>query len=153
MCSWRTYLQMLLDTRNNDTYGLRVGISMVFKILGTSCLRGQNQSIWSWPTYHHMFIYAKNKNTWMFGVGVEITSVFEILGHFLFKEGHEHPTLSWPSYHLMLLDKGNKNIYSLGVENSTVFKIWKNPLLCPHLTPGDDAFNKLAFALCLKVLM
>jgi CRISPR/Cas system CMR-associated protein Cmr3 (group 5 of RAMP superfamily) len=86
--SWFTYHQMLLDTRNKNTYGLRVGISTVFEIFGHFLFRrGRDYLVMSWPTciYHQIFLDTKNKN--MYGYGVGISTVFEIFGHFLFKGG------------------------------------------------------------------
>jgi hypothetical protein len=47
---------------------------------------------------------------------------------------------------MMLLDTRNKNIglYSLEMENSTVFKIEKIPLIVPPPTPVDDDFKTCA---------
>jgi hypothetical protein len=65
------------------------------------------------------------------GVGVSMVfestscfTVFEILGHFLFKGGQDHPI-----YHQMFLDTRNKNIYGLGVGISIIFEIFSNFLL------------------------
>jgi hypothetical protein len=79
-----------------------------------------------------MFLDTWNKN--MYGLGVGISLVFEILGHFLFKDVWDHPAWSWPTYHQMLLDKTN-NIYGLGVGVSKVFEIFSNFLFL-GLTSG-----------------
>jgi hypothetical protein len=41
-----TYHQMQLDTRNKNTYGLGMGISMVFEILGHFLFRGDGTTMY-----------------------------------------------------------------------------------------------------------
>jgi hypothetical protein len=91
-----------------------------------------------------MLLDTRNKK--LCGLRVEISTVFEISGHFLFKGG-DNPVWPWPTCHLMLLDTTTKNIYSLGMDNSTVFKIQNIfPYCAPTLPPGTMNFNKLAFS-------
>jgi hypothetical protein len=52
-------------------------------------LGGLYHPIWSCPTNHKMFLDTRNKNRYGFGVG--ISTVFEIVGHFLFQGGWDHP--------------------------------------------------------------
>jgi hypothetical protein len=58
--------RLLLDTKKKNTYGLKVGISTVFEIVGTSCLRG-----WNHPYGHDLYIITfpdtGNKNIYSFG--------------------------------------------------------------------------------------
>jgi hypothetical protein len=55
------------------------------------------------------------------GLGVGISTVFKILGHFLFQVGQDHPIWLLPTYHQMSLDTRIKDIYGLGVGISLVF--------------------------------
>jgi hypothetical protein len=66
-----------------------------------------------------------HKNTYQLGV----STVFEILGHFLFKRGWNHRVRLSLAYHQMLLDTRNKNIYGLGVGILLVFEIFWHFLL------------------------
>jgi hypothetical protein len=68
-------------------YGLGVGISMVFDILGYFLFQwGWDHSEWPWPTYHQMSPDTRIKDMYGLGVG----RVFEIFEHFLFKGGQEY---------------------------------------------------------------
>jgi hypothetical protein len=64
-------------------------------------------------------------------LGVGITTVFEIIGHLLFKRGRpfDHFVWSWPTYHYMLLDTRNKNLYGLGVGISVVLRYYNTSCL------------------------
>jgi hypothetical protein len=68
-----------------------------------------------------MFLDKRNKN--IYGLGVGISTVFEVLGHFLFQGGWDHPVWSSPTYHQMSLDTRMKDMYGLGVGISMVFEI------------------------------
>jgi hypothetical protein len=75
---------MRLGTRNKNIYGLGVGISVVFEILGHFLfMGGRHHHVVEWLTYHQMQLNARNNN--IYGLGVRISMVFEIFGHFLFK--------------------------------------------------------------------
>jgi hypothetical protein len=76
-----------------------------------------------------LFIYAFYfllRSAYICDLGVGISTVFEIIGHFLFKGerlwGHV-PSMVMTTYHYMFSDTRNKNIYGLWVGISTVFKI------------------------------
>jgi hypothetical protein len=75
----------MYDTIKKNMYGLGVGISTVFEILGHFLFQ------WGWDhTVDHTYIpsdvpWHKNQGYIWFGVG--ISTVFEILGHFLLKVG------------------------------------------------------------------
>jgi hypothetical protein len=79
----------------------------------------------------------------MYSLGVGVSTVFEILGHFLFKGGQDHPyghdlhTIRWSltQRNQMVLDTRNKNLYGLGVGFSIVFEIFSN---FPFLGGGFD---------------
>jgi hypothetical protein len=53
---------------------------------------------------------------------VEISTVFEIFGHFLYQGVQDNSVWSWPTYPKMLFDTRNKNIYGLGVGISVILK-------------------------------
>jgi hypothetical protein len=56
------------------------------RYFSTSCIMGeQDHSRWLWHTHHQLLLDARNKN--IYGWGVGISTVFEIFGHFLFKDG------------------------------------------------------------------
>jgi hypothetical protein len=110
-------------TRETRICGLRVGISMVFEILGDFLFKGgRDYYALSWLTYHQMLLDTRNKNIYSLGVG--ISTVFEIFGHFLFKLGRNYTVWSWPTYHMMFLDTRTKNMYDSGVGISTIFEIF-----------------------------
>jgi hypothetical protein len=70
---------MFLDTINKNihVYGLGLGISTVFKILGHLLFKGgQDHPIWSWPTYNQMLIDTRNKNIYSLGVGVSTVLIY-----------------------------------------------------------------------------
>jgi hypothetical protein len=73
-------------------------------------------------------------------LGVGISTVVEIVGHFLLKMGRllDHSVWSWPTYHQMLLDTKNKNTYGLGVAISVVFGILRHFLFKGTVPPCTD---------------
>jgi hypothetical protein len=128
----------------------RGGDLNILEIIGHFLFKGDGAG----PPYTVM-IYIPSDATWhkdqeyvWFRVG--ISTVFEKFGHFLFVCFF----FGGGTYLLMLLDTRNKNIYLVKVWRIQSFSRYrKYPLLCPHPTPGDDDFNKLAFVLCLKTFM
>jgi hypothetical protein len=63
----------------------------------------------------------------MYDSGVGISTVFEMLRHFLFKGDKTIPYgHNLHIYHQMFLDTRNKNIFSLGVVMLIVFEIFNN---------------------------
>jgi hypothetical protein len=67
---------MLLDTRNENTHGLGVGVSMVFEIFGHLLYqRGQDHSVWYLTSHHHLLLDTRNKNIYGF-IWVGISTVF-----------------------------------------------------------------------------
>jgi hypothetical protein len=84
---------MLLDTRNKNTYGLGVGISMVFDIFRHFLYQRMEppRNVMTYYIPSDMFLKTKNKNK--YGLGVGISTVFEIFGHFLLGSW-DHPVWS-----------------------------------------------------------
>jgi hypothetical protein len=72
---------MFLDTRNKSMYGLGVGISTVFEILGHFLFEGDKTIKYghNLHIYHQMFLNTRNKNIFSLGVGILI--VFEIFSN------------------------------------------------------------------------
>jgi hypothetical protein len=81
---------MRLGRRNKNIYGLGVGISVVFEILGHFLVKGgRHHHVVEWLTLcyimHDTIRCYLTQETNIYGLGVRISMVFEIFGHFLFK--------------------------------------------------------------------
>jgi hypothetical protein len=59
---------------------------MIFGIFGRFLFQGMDLHT------HQMSLNTRNKDK--YGLGVGIAMVFEVLGHFLFKKGMDHPVWS-----------------------------------------------------------
>jgi hypothetical protein len=73
---------MLPGTRNKNIYGLRMGISTVFKILGHLLFKGgRGHAVWSWLKCYQMLLEKRNG---IYGLRAVISTVLEIFSNFPF---------------------------------------------------------------------
>jgi hypothetical protein len=122
-------------TQETRIYGLGVGISIFFEILGHFLFKREwDYHVRSWLTYHQMLLDTRNKNT--YGLGVRISTVFQIFGHFLFKE---NGTTSYGhDLHVIWCSKEQEYILFRVGEFNCFKDIKKFPLLCLYPTPCDN---------------
>jgi hypothetical protein len=81
LCTDMTYIQSDANWhKNNNMYGLEVGISTVFNISWPFLLGG---GVMPWPILPSCVAWYKNNN--IDGLEVGISAVFEMFGHFVLK--------------------------------------------------------------------